>query len=301
MDLFNLPNYEKNIKTFYGFGLGVWQTWQKPKGVKFIQMYLIGGGGGGSSGYTNNTSTVRLGGGGGGGSSQSMGIFPSYVLPDTLYISVGMGGNGQTSSISGTSGGISYVSVMPNILPINVILASSNSGATCSNVQTGGVAGSVFTAVNGILSNLGIITTNGGGNGANGGTQASSPGGNTSLYMTSGGAGGGAITSGNTTANGGGVSAGSLNPTISGGITTGILNGISNPYNYFSDGNISMKNPMLFSGGLGGASSTTSNGGNGGNGSYGCGGGGGGASTIGNGIGGNGGNGGNGLVIITCW
>jgi hypothetical protein len=296
IDYFNFTNNDKNFQIFYGVGSGVWQTWQKPRGCTFVEIFTIGGGAGGSSGQTASTGT-RLGGGGGGGSAICSGVFFANFLSDTLYILVGMGGLGQTQSLNGTSGELSYISTQPSTASTaNLLLISGTLRPTCTNGQTAGVGSTVFVQTSALLSYLGVITAVAGPNGANGGTN--SGGGDAVALATNiltGGAGGGSIRSlGNQPFAGGGLQGSGFVPTIAGG-SNGV-DGTSMPYYNFPS-NQTMTNAMVFVGGLGGGSSHVSNGGKGGNGSYGCGGGGGGGSILG----GNGGNGGDGLVIITCW
>jgi len=304
IDYFNLISNDKNTQILYGVGSGVWQTWTKPNNCKFVHMYVMGGGAGGSSGYTDVTfSSNRLGGGGGGSSAITKAFFPGNLIPETLYFLVGMGGIGQTSSSSGTSGEITFISTQPSTaFTANILLRSGNVAPTCSNTQAAGVGGTVFTSTNGLLSTFGVIQTLAGINAAAGGTNASPIGGSNGQYFITGGAGGGAVRSvGNSSNGGGGVTGAGYIPTIAGGTIVGDPNGLSKPLTHFPSDGYGMKNPMTFYGGCGGAGLDLTNGGNGGDGTYGCGGGGGGASTTGNGIGGNGGNGGDGLVIITCW
>ena len=47
-----------------------WQTWQKPRGCKFVYMLVIGGGAGGGGGQSG-TGVGRTGGGGGGSSGMN--------------------------------------------------------------------------------------------------------------------------------------------------------------------------------------------------------------------------------------
>jgi hypothetical protein len=296
IDYFNLANNDKNFQIFYGIGSGVWQTWQKPRGCTMIQIFTIGGGAGGSSGQTASTGT-RLGGGGGGGSAIVSGSFLANLLPDTLFILVGMGGLGQTISSNGTSGQLSYVSSQPTTASTaNLVLINGAIPPTCTNGQTLGVGGTVFSQTSALLSYLGMITAVAGPNAAQGGTN-SGPGDSVALAtnIVTGGAGGGSVRAlGNQPFAGGGLQGSGFVPTIAG--SQNGEDGISMPY-YNLPSNQTMTNAMVFVGGLGGGSSHISNGGKGGNGSYGCGGGGGGGSILG----GSGGNGGDGLVIITCW
>ncbi len=306
MDIFNLPNNDINNSVFYNIGSGdTWQTWTKPRNAKFIYLNVIGGGGGGGSAPNTGINTVRGGGGGGGSSSMSSGIFPACVLPDTLYIQVGLGGAGGTLGSAGSAGRISYVSAQPNITASNVILASGNSGGggggagTSSSGGVAGTAGTVLTQNTCGLSYLGSINFSVGqvgqagsiGNGTAGGSFAGF-----SLPLT-GGAGAGGINSSNVIGVGGSITGNLFWPTIAGGTATSI-DGKSGYQSNMPSTNTSRKLPMFFMGGAGASSTTGTTGGNGGNGAYGCGGGGGGGGNVSPGIGGNGGNG---LVIITCF
>ena len=305
IDYFNLADNEKYTKIFYSIGSGVWQTWDKPKDCNFINFFVLGGGGGGASGSTGNlASSTRVGGGGGGSSAITKGLFPSFFLPETLYILVGRGGLGQTPTSNGTSGEISFICISPTTADTaNIILKSGTIGPTCSNSNAAGSAGTVFPLTGGYISYLGLINTVAGVVGYGGGTNAS-PIGSPILILNivTGGAGGGAVRSvGNTSNDGGGLTGSGFIPSFNGGITIGTTDGQSGVSFNYPTPDIPKSNPMVFTGGLGGAGMNNTNGGRGGNGSFGCGGGGGGGSTTGNGIPGSGGDGGDGLVIITCW
>ena len=134
IDYFNLPNSDNNIQTFYGVGSGVWQVWQKPNGCRFVEMFVMGGGAGGGVGQDASTGT-RVGGSGGGSAATSKGIFQASVIPDTLYILVGMGGTGQTLTVSGSSGELSYVSVAPSSASANLYLVNGAAGPTSAQLM----------------------------------------------------------------------------------------------------------------------------------------------------------------------
>jgi hypothetical protein len=115
IDIFNLPNNDSNIDIFTninGGGNTAWQTWVKPKNVKFIHILVIGAGGGGGAGWS---SSFNSGGGGGGGGTGGItsGFYPANVLPNTLYIQVGTGGLGGRTNRgdNGTSGTASFISI----------------------------------------------------------------------------------------------------------------------------------------------------------------------------------------------
>ena len=84
IDYNNLTNLDNNIFVFYSLGTSVWQTWQKPRGCKFVQFLVIGGGGGGGAGGSRATGTQRSGGGGGGSSGVSKFFIPSTFVSNEL-------------------------------------------------------------------------------------------------------------------------------------------------------------------------------------------------------------------------
>jgi len=136
MDVFNFQNTQNNNFVFYANGgTTSWQTWTKPRNVKFVSIFAISGGGGGGGGRTSATIINAAGGGGGASSGTALGFFPANSIPDTIYVQVGLGGTGGPGQTSATAGGISYVSVQPNTTSINVIIAGSNT------VVAGGIGG----------------------------------------------------------------------------------------------------------------------------------------------------------------
>ena len=287
LDLSNIPSQNQQTFTFYA--TGNWQTWNKPRNAKIIEIFCLGGGGGGAISVVGISS--RNGGGGGGASGIVRGIIPAFLLPDNLYILVGKGGAGSTqNSTNGVSGGISYIGLKPSTSEQTLICKSSTTqpgnstvGATFSNVAL-----SAF-------GNLGLFTAIAGVGASTGGSNPSGPlpGSSQAALGTSlvtGGAGGGAKQAGSF-ASGGSITAASaiLTTQVSGGVTDA-QNG--------ADGYGTLI-PFCGTGGAGGAGrqGDIGLGGNGGNGWYGCGGGGAGASTNFTGL--RGGNGGDGLIIIT--
>ena len=51
LDIFHIPSNTDSTKIFYASsGSNFWQTWQKPRGAKFIQIFCLGAGGSGGSG-----------------------------------------------------------------------------------------------------------------------------------------------------------------------------------------------------------------------------------------------------------
>jgi len=309
MDIFNLPNNDTNNRIFYSYGTGTttWQTWYKPINAKFIYITTIGGGGGGGSSPNTGASTVRGGGGGGGCSSIANGMFIASLLPDILYIKVGAGGLGGVLGTAGSAGEISYVSVEPNNLRTNVILANGNSGGggggagSASAGGTAGIAGLVLTQNTCGLSYLGALNFNVGqvgiaGGLANGGGSSYT----SNILPISPGVGGAGVNGSNTTGSGGAIAGGSIWPAIAGGVaSTSIPAGDGNSgYSSLPSQNTNRELPLFSTGGGGGGSSSLSSGGNGGAGGFGSGGGGAGGGAT---APGQGGKGGDGLVIITCF
>lgn len=307
MDVFNFPNTQNNQFIYFANGgTTSWQTWIKPRNVKFVSIFAISGGGGGGGGEGRSAGNNLGGGGGGAASGVALGTFPANSLPDTLYIQVGLGGAGGIGGVAGNggtavNGGNSFVSIRPNTTTINVIIASNatttqgGTGGFFGAGGNGGIPATVFSKTStGFLGACGTITSTVGWNGVFGGAAAS---GITIQVsgITTGGAGGGGNTAASVDNIGGNITGIGIVPTIMGGST-----GLTGDNGYISmtpSINSSTRVPMFFTGGAGGGSRFDGVGGNGGNGGFGCGGGGAGSGLTG----GTGGNGGNGLVIITCW
>lgn len=273
-----------NIKIFYAqSGSTNWQTWQKPRGCNYVWIMCIGSGAGGGSGQGTVSTTGSAGSGGGPGAIAKV-LFPSNILPDTLFIQPGLGGTGSIGTAGATvvagAGNISWVAISPiSSVAMNVVCASGLAAAT------GGTAESTPTNAVAALLLSGTYTLTAGVNGI-----VNSPGALfTSIVMP--GCGGGAVVA-SVPAAGFSISAVDNNtftsPAIPGGAATGVagLNGL-----WFWK-------PFFGLGGSGGGANLSGAGGNGGNGAYGCGGGGGGCGST---TGGNGGNGGDGLVIIATF
>lgn len=276
----------ENDKTFFFTTAGAstdFRPWTKPQGMQFVYILAIGGGGGGGNGATGATATARGGGGGGGGACIATGIWPAFLLPDTLYVNVGLGG---TSAIPGSASLVSlYPSTLYPIIRANGGAAGGNaSGTTAGAAATAQTSASVTAMA---LGNHGMLFFNAGTVGYIGGSGTSTTGTNAVVLgssITCGGAGGGGITTANAAGNGGTVVAANVTdvnlPTIT-------ANG---------DGTTLFK-PVFISLGGAGAPGLNAAAAAGGKGGLGCGGGGGGGGTTG----GAGGAGGNGIVIISCW
>jgi hypothetical protein len=297
-DYYDFCNYDNDVQIFYPTigGLNL-QVWNKPRGYDFVYMFVMGSGGGGGGGQSG-TSITRSGGGGGGASGLMIGIFPISVLPDILYVSVGLGGKGGTSNSNGSGGTISFVSVSSSPTPTigELLMRSGNVAPGGGQTNgTGGSAGSTATQAQTLLSYSGIIRIQAPVAGGSGGVGTSA-----NFIQTIGclgqGAGGGGSNASNNDNNGGEVQLLMVFPNIPGGNIATPYDGIDGWTSQISK-NISFSSIFQNSGGSGGAGIGLGTGGKGGNGGLGSGGGGGGAGLIG----GAGGNGGDGVVIIVSF
>ena len=115
LDLGNIPSQTKAIQQIFYAGAPTvatsWQVWNKPRGVSFIHLFVLGGGGGGGGGVLGAASTAA-GGGGGASSTQTSMIIPAFALPDVLYVSVGVGGAGGAGGAAGASGSAGVASIV---------------------------------------------------------------------------------------------------------------------------------------------------------------------------------------------
>jgi hypothetical protein len=272
------------------------QTWSKPPGISFVHIICIGPGGGGSGAVAFQSGTAWRGGGGGGSGAMNSAFLPAFLVPDILYINVGLGGAGGAASTTatpnaGSAGGLTYVSFWPSqTAGYALCMASFGGGATVPTAggagAAGGTGGTAATTTNFPTSQVGLRTFIAGTAGGRGGT-IDAPGILATNRVTGGGGGAGNTVAGATLATG----------TVINPIGQYSLQNISpSPVGTQGSSLIDLVK-FVFSGGTGAGSSSTISGSAGGNGGYGCGGGGGG---VGPGLGGAGGKGGDGLVIITC-
>ena len=305
----HIPDNAINRQVFYANGTNDWVTWTKPHNCKFIYIFCLGSGGGGGGGHGTSSGTARRGGNGGGSSSSTSGLFQASMLPDTLYFRIargGAGGLGGTVGITpGTVGGLTYVSIQPNITAANILMQSGTVAAAGGSATAGGttLGGTVWGPTNFILSCYGLIVSSAGANGGIGQTTAASPPMPITKITTGGGAGAGCNSA--TSQTGAEITGVGSIVTVPGGFAGGsgavvAPGGDGSTFMTINPGSMNYGNQNLFfAGGSGGGSSNFSNGGNGGNASYGSGGGGGGAGFTS--LGGRGGNGGDGLIIVTCF
>jgi len=313
-DVFNFPsNFKGDVQIFHANNQSTinFQQWIKPRGTSMSFFFLIGGGGGGGGGHQKPQNTNGGGGGGGGCAGITKLFIPSFFLPNSLYIQVGVGGLGGGASTAGGAGTTSHVLFSPLAYAAQNSLISSESGPAGGGGAGlvgaagagGSAAGAPSTPVPSLLGGFSGITGQAGGAG---GAQPGAVGTSItawSIRPISSGAGGAGIQANASLFDfdGGSITAVSafnfpkMNfPTDVGAVARGGNNlapkdgdsGVN-----FIDG------PFLQSGGAGGASSFGGVAGNGGKGGIGCGGGGGGAGVTG----GRGGNGGNGMVAIFSW
>lgn len=261
--------------------------WDKPPGITMVQILCVGAGAGGGGGCTGTATTNRGGGGGGGSGAMVRWLGPAFLLPEQLYVQVGMGGDGGAAGVAGTAGARSYVSQMYGASPrtyTELLLASGNQnsggggGGTVSAAGSAGAAGTIATIGAAAFHALGIWSASAGLVAGAGGAHTGGLGVNVSGWtrLNTGGAGGGGVSSAD-------FIGGRIQPGV--GIVVDNSCGISS----FS--------PFYSSGGAGGNGINAGAGLDGTSGGFSSGGGGGGAGTTG----GRGGQGGGGVVIFNCW
>ena len=305
VDLGDIPPLAKaDIQIFTTNSLNVnWFSWTKPRGATMTSMIAIAGGGGGGGGFTRTAGTAGGGGAGGACSGIARLIIPTFFLPDTLYVQVGIGGTGGAANGAGVNATNSYVSYGHSIATPNVLLASGANapgGGGAGAVGAGGTGGTVPTIATTVTSqSMGWWFATVGLVGAAGGSQAGANGTPVTSWaavVLSPGAGGAGCTTTD-------FSGGSQNMTAAAdfGIQNfpaiwAVMGGFATT-NVDGGGGIMLYQPFYMTGGSGGGSNNSGQGGNGGKGGIGCGGGGGGAGTTG----GRGGDGGNGMVSIISW
>ena len=262
-DIFNLPNTDENFQIFYGSG--DWQTWSKPRNAKFISMILISAGAGGGGGGAGS-GVARTGSSGGGGGSITKGFFPAFLIPDVLYVNVGVGGSGGTSNTQGGAGSTTFVSITPNSTLANVILASNAAVAVGGNpVGTTSSSANPFVSTTSPFAYLGSFVSNGGGNSGVGGVNTGGAGGTIGpINVISPGAGGGGSSAANVNGAGGSFTAAGFFPGTTGGAAGGTNPGtngfILEPASTSS--NI-IRNPLFNLGGAGGGANGAATGGDG--------------------------------------
>ena len=269
LDFLNFPNQQENVTIFYANG-SAWQTWKKPRNCKYVWMMCIGGGAGGNGGR-NIVSSIQSGSASG---AVTKALFNANLIPDILYVQVGLGGLGATTSNGiGSSGNRSFVSLGP-LAQANILFCTSgNAAATTSLGETVAVLGSAnFLSLSNFTSTAGLPP----------------PGSVLNGQITGSGTQGGAFTTGATptATNGTNISGTTFSSPILGGIGGAIGTDGGN--------GVTVWKPFFSTGGAGGGASHSGTGGRGGDGGIGCGGGAGGGGLIG----GAGGKGGDGLVII---
>jgi hypothetical protein len=267
-----------------------------------LYIYCVGGGQGGAGAGSNSPGSGKGGGGGGASSAATIMLVPLSLLPDVLFIVVGIHGEGGATGANGNFGNPSSVRIpaptgtsISDVTNILIVSGQATGGSVPSLGSAiggvGGVAESVAGAAQMPLAGLGIWSAIAGQNGTSGGSNTdgvaiSLP---TTGISTMGGTGGG----------------GSTNADFAGGAITAVSNSLiseSRPQaatagSTSGSGGFKLKDLMFNFPGLGGAASNTAVGGNGGNGGFGCGGGGGGGGSTG----GRGGDGGSGLVVMIAW
>ena len=283
LDLGHISNSQQDIKIYQANG-SAWQTWQKPRKCSYVWIMCIGGAGGGAGGNI----TVGTFSTGGGSAAISRALYNAQILPDTLYVQVGLGGAGGASATNGSAGTRSWVT-LSTVVPIvaqNVILGSAGAAAAGGSITGATAAGeTAITTATSTFSSLSTFISTGG----QGSPTVTPYNPLTSQVLSPGAIGPQYNDSTLLSFAGGDISATSISPLIAGGTIGGTGSGGNGANGIFS------WKPFFSLGGAGGGSSYADVGGNGGNGGIGSGGGAGGAGKL---AGGTGGKGGDGLVVI---
>jgi hypothetical protein len=301
LDLSHIPNSQQDVQIFYSNGVtNAWQTWQKPRKCNYVWIMCVGGAGGGQSGTvaSGSFSSNMIQGGGSGAVTRA--LYNANLLPDILYVQVGLGGTGGASTSTNTSnpgsaGTRSLVALQPaaTVTVQNLVARSGNAvaaGGSVNATSTGETVSTQATATFYTLSNF-VSTA-----GVNCVFLTTRPIANinplTSQITCPGAQGGGGVTLTPVAINGGSFSATAYTPLIQGGL--GTLSASTNGGD--GDNGVTVWKPFMSTGGAGGGNSDLGNGGKGGDGGIGSGGGGGGSCSSGQS--GAGGRGGDGLVVI---
>ena len=185
------------FKVYGGSSLGEGQIkpYQIPGNATFLYIFLVGAGSGGGR---PNAAATTTGAGGGGGSPIVSGLFPTMLLPKTLFVRITDGGIGATTNNTiGGSGWGAFIYLYP---PPTGVVAAGNKLLSIvgrgggSETGTGGSGGTAMVAADAIWSTLGLWTSQVGVAGANGAASGngSSAAFNAILPLT-GGAGGGVL------------------------------------------------------------------------------------------------------------
>ena len=286
IDFNNLPtNIDKQVFNACG---NAWQSWTKPSKCSVAYIVCIGGGGGGGNGQGGIAGTARFSGAGGGSSAVTIALVPFYLIPDTLYINVALGGESESN------GGISYVSFYPTIDMYNCLLINGTAAGAGAPAVVGGSGGAALTTSSTTNPRYLSLCSWSSYAGQTGASTASFSGLSVtalSSSITTSGASGAGVPASNLNGPGGDILSGdsltSLIKNLSGGSTSGGAG---------RDGYNILK-PFFSVGGSGGGGNPSGTGGAGGNANIGSGGGGGGCGlTLGVG-----GKGGNGLVMIISY
>ena len=153
---FNLPSGAKVDKYMAGMPSTSWATWTNPRNEYTNAIIIAAGGGGGGNG----------GGAATGGSAGSGGGFghiycPLSLLPDTLYISVGVGGVGGVGG-SGANGNPTYISMYPSFITTSNLLMACGGGGRGAGV---GGSGTIYNTLGIAQGYTGGTGTSGVGNG----------------------------------------------------------------------------------------------------------------------------------------
>lgn len=193
-EIFGIPSsFKGDVQIFNANNLSTisFQQWIKPRGTSMSYMICIGGGGGGGGAHSAASGTNGGGGGGGACSGISRLVIPSFLLPDSLYIQVGVGGLGGAATVAGGAGTNSHISFSPVIAAgANMLLSANGTNPGGGGAGTNGAVGAagtvptVYGADNPLPGSIGICNASVGLVGAAGGAVAGGAGTDVTAWAT---------------------------------------------------------------------------------------------------------------------
>lgn len=134
----NLQNYQSEVWSSIGAGLGVWV---RPRGHTMAMIFALGGGGSGGVGVIGTNSNAAAGGGGASGNQCRL-IIPLYLTAPILYV------NTPGPAIN-SNGGTASVSIEPDsVVNHQVLIAAGGGIGGDASGLTPGNGGSVVSTAN---------------------------------------------------------------------------------------------------------------------------------------------------------
>lgn len=148
-----IPNDQKNLFIYPGgsstlgnVGTSTFYTWTKPDDASYVWIMVMSSGGAGGNGAVGTTATFRNGGIGGGQSPVFTGLYPAYMVPDTLYIKVANENYANSTSTASLYYSGAYIDSNCTFAFAHTIGGSSSTGTTAGILGLAPVANTANTA-----------------------------------------------------------------------------------------------------------------------------------------------------------